>query len=134
MHIKKIYRNEANASLKATPGTYPSAPVANASKDEWDRYVAQVLAVKDGGTGTWKVLDSDMEEYVQGYNNYAHALATIRTGVPDATIRDSSEYFVEAIADIMKHGASEAFRHTIAHSDMVEAAVAPDGESWGPQW
>lgn len=134
MHIKKIYRNEANTSLKAASGNYPEAPVANASKEEWDRYINQVLAVKDGGTGAWKVLDSDMEEYLQEYNNYAHALATIRTGVPDATTRDSAEYFVEAVADLTKHGPSEAFRRTIAHSDMVEAAVAPDGESWGPQW
>lgn len=134
MYIKKIYKNEANTSLKATLGNYPDAPANNASKEEWDRYIKQVLAVKDGGTGTWKVLDSDMNEYSQGYKNYAHALAAIRTGFPDATPKDASEYFVEAIADLMKSGVSETFHDTIAHSDMVDAAVAPSGESWGPQW
>ena len=126
MHIKKIYKNEAK-SRSLNLGKYPEAPAENCSQAEWDEYLKKVLAVKDGGTGKWKV---DGEPVT--YKNYVHALAAIRTGYADEPndLLGIQEYITEVINDFKEAGVKDAFQKTISYSEFVDSVTDPSGNTW----
>jgi hypothetical protein len=133
MHIKKIYKNEAK-SRSLNLGKYPEAPAENCSQAEWDEYLKKVLAVKDGGTGKWKVGTGKwkVDEEPVTYKNYVHALAAIRSGYADEPndLLGIQEYITEVINDFKEAGVKDAFQKTISYSEYVDSVTDPSGNTW----
>ena len=92
-------------------GNYPDPK--DAAKD-WDSFEAEVMSVKDGGTGKWtvdEVIDEDdLDEVHPIFNNYAHALAALQyTGSASSFEGDCEQYLDSAVEDL-KEGGLKAFR------------------------